>query len=205
MSHEFEEIGPRTLLLHAHPLDGEPLILFGMIDITERKKNEEARELLARELSHRVKNVFAVIQALATQTNGHIQSVEASKRPSSAACTRSAASMAFCSRRNGKGQISRSWSRMSLAVYADGQSRADRGRWQDRPAHAPAEPGAQPGTARARHQRRQVRGLVEPPWPRARCPGRRSSGRRRTRCVSSGRSGRPCRNATVRGRASDPS
>ena len=79
MVHDFEGIGPRTLLLHAQPLDGEQLILFGMVDITERKKNEEERELLSRELSHRVKNIFAVIQALATQTDGHIQSVEAFK------------------------------------------------------------------------------------------------------------------------------
>ena len=112
MTHDFEGIGARTLLLHAQPLDGEPLILFGMIDITERKKNEAERELLARELSHRVKNVFAVIQALATQTNGHIQSVEAFKEAFLGRLHALAARMAFCSRRNGKGRISRSWSRM---------------------------------------------------------------------------------------------
>ena len=46
-------------------------------DITERKRTEVERELLTRELSHRVKNVFAVIQALATQTKGRTNSVDA--------------------------------------------------------------------------------------------------------------------------------
>ena len=46
-------------------------------DISERKRAEEERELLARELSHRVKNILAVVQALAMQTNGRITSVEA--------------------------------------------------------------------------------------------------------------------------------
>lgn len=36
------------------------------IDITERKEIEEARELLARELSHRIKNIFAVVNSLVT-------------------------------------------------------------------------------------------------------------------------------------------
>ena len=46
-------------------------------DISERKRAEEERELLARELSHRVKNILAVVQSLAMQTNGRIASVEA--------------------------------------------------------------------------------------------------------------------------------
>ena len=73
--HAFERIGPRTMLLHARPLDGTQLILLGMVDITERKRNEQERELLARELSHRVKNILAVIQALAMQTD-HSDSIE---------------------------------------------------------------------------------------------------------------------------------
>ena len=46
-----------------------------MVDITERKRGERERELLARELSHRVKNMLAVVQALAMQTD-HSRSVE---------------------------------------------------------------------------------------------------------------------------------
>ncbi|WP_407523843.1 sensor histidine kinase [Methylobacterium oryzisoli] len=41
-------------------------------DITRRKANEEARELLTRELSHRIKNIFALVGGLATLTaRGH--------------------------------------------------------------------------------------------------------------------------------------
>jgi hypothetical protein len=36
------------------------------IDVTERKKAEEAREMLAGEMDHRVKNIFAITSALTT-------------------------------------------------------------------------------------------------------------------------------------------
>lgn len=40
-------------------------IMFGVfLDVTERKMAEESRELLAREMSHRVKNLFAIASAL---------------------------------------------------------------------------------------------------------------------------------------------
>ena len=39
-----------------------------LIDITERKKAEEQRELLIHELNHRVKNTLATVQSLAAQT-----------------------------------------------------------------------------------------------------------------------------------------
>ena len=49
--------------------DGErAAILFR--DVTERQQHQEERELLARELSHRVKNSLAVVQALARNTGG---------------------------------------------------------------------------------------------------------------------------------------
>lgn len=44
------------------------------IDISDRKHAEMERELLIHELSHRVKNVFAVIQSLASQTRARNQS-----------------------------------------------------------------------------------------------------------------------------------
>ena len=75
IEHEFERIGRRTMLLHARPLDGAQLIMLGMVDLTERKRHERERELLARELSHRVKNTLAVVQSLAMQTD-HSGSVE---------------------------------------------------------------------------------------------------------------------------------
>ena len=58
-------------------LDDDELVVEYCIDISDRKRAEMERELLSRELSHRVKNVFAVIQSLATQTTGRMRSVDA--------------------------------------------------------------------------------------------------------------------------------
>jgi two-component sensor histidine kinase len=50
--------------------DGSVRKWLGMnIDISERKQAETDKELLARELSHRVKNTLAIVQALAMQTD----------------------------------------------------------------------------------------------------------------------------------------
>ncbi|WP_245279199.1 sensor histidine kinase [Mesorhizobium loti] len=38
------------------------------LDISERKRGEEQRQLLLNELNHRVKNTLAVVQSIATQT-----------------------------------------------------------------------------------------------------------------------------------------
>jgi two-component sensor histidine kinase/DNA-binding response OmpR family regulator len=49
--------------------DGEILEWFGAArDISERKRHEETQQLLVSELSHRVKNMLAVVQAIAQQT-----------------------------------------------------------------------------------------------------------------------------------------
>jgi two-component system CheB/CheR fusion protein len=56
---------------------GEVRRLVGVIlDVTESRQATEERELLARELSHRVKNTLAVVQALARQTDGRIATIE---------------------------------------------------------------------------------------------------------------------------------
>jgi two-component system CheB/CheR fusion protein len=75
VEHDFETIGHRAMLLNARKLDQAQLILLAIEDITERKRGERERELLSRELSHRVKNILAVAQALAMQTD-HSRSVE---------------------------------------------------------------------------------------------------------------------------------
>lgn len=52
-----------------HRADGTPLSLIGTTqDVTERRRAEEHRALLANELSHRVKNMLASLQAMAAQT-----------------------------------------------------------------------------------------------------------------------------------------
>ena len=72
---DFETIGRRTMLLNARRLEAVQLILLAIEDVTERRRGERERELLSRELSHRVKNTLAVVQALAMQTD-HSSSVE---------------------------------------------------------------------------------------------------------------------------------
>jgi two-component sensor histidine kinase len=66
--------------LHVEPLrnDGDDIIgLAGAaIDMTERKEGEAHLRLLLRELTHRSKNLLAVIQAMARQTARHTGSTE---------------------------------------------------------------------------------------------------------------------------------
>ena len=73
----------RTLLTHAHPRitsDGAFLGMIGVnIDETERREAESHRELLLAELSHRVKNMLAVVQGMARQTFKSTDSLEAAR------------------------------------------------------------------------------------------------------------------------------
>jgi PAS domain S-box-containing protein len=48
--------------------DGQSRVLASALDITARKLDEEKLSVLARELSHRVKNVFSLVQAIVRQT-----------------------------------------------------------------------------------------------------------------------------------------
>lgn len=48
---------------------GQPTIFAGLtVDVTERREREEATLMLSRELSHRLKNAFGIIQSLVAQT-----------------------------------------------------------------------------------------------------------------------------------------
>ena len=62
----------RVLETHARPrldADGTFLGMIGVnVDTTERNRAEQTRELLLAELSHRVKNMLAVVQGIARQT-----------------------------------------------------------------------------------------------------------------------------------------
>jgi two-component system CheB/CheR fusion protein len=66
----FRADGERRWMLFAGRQVEPNLIAEYVIEITDRKRAEAERELLARELSHRVKNTLAVVQALARQTGG---------------------------------------------------------------------------------------------------------------------------------------
>ncbi|AWN48651.1 histidine kinase [Methylobacterium terrae] len=56
--------------------DGAPLSMAGVtLDVTERKRGDEHRALLAEELNHRVKNSLATVQSIANQTLAHATSL----------------------------------------------------------------------------------------------------------------------------------
>jgi two-component system, chemotaxis family, CheB/CheR fusion protein len=54
----------------------DDLILLAIDDITERKRFEEHRDILVGELNHRIKNVMATVQAIASQTLSSATSME---------------------------------------------------------------------------------------------------------------------------------
>ena len=66
--------------LHIEPLRNEAGEVVGLtcasVDVTERKEGEAHLRLLLRELTHRSKNLLAVIQAMARQTARHTGSIE---------------------------------------------------------------------------------------------------------------------------------
>ena len=77
----FEEAeGARWHDLHVEPLRNETGDIIGLtcasIDVTERKESEAHLRLLLRELTHRSKNLLAVIQAMARQTARHAGSID---------------------------------------------------------------------------------------------------------------------------------
>nr|WP_321458273.1 HWE histidine kinase domain-containing protein [uncultured Cohaesibacter sp.] len=56
---------------------GKPKKILGVaIDLTDSKRSEEKTRLLLREVNHRVKNMLAILQSLASQTLRHAQSPE---------------------------------------------------------------------------------------------------------------------------------
>ncbi len=66
--------------LHIEPLRNEAGEIVGLtcasVDVTERKEGEAHLRLLMRELTHRSKNLLAVIQAMARQTARHAGSID---------------------------------------------------------------------------------------------------------------------------------
>jgi signal transduction histidine kinase/CheY-like chemotaxis protein len=64
----FDDGTERTLVFEAAPIRDAAGAVCGAIDITERKRQQEHRELLLNELNHRVKNTLATVQSFAVQT-----------------------------------------------------------------------------------------------------------------------------------------
>jgi PAS domain S-box-containing protein len=76
-----EAQGVRWHDLHIEPLCNDAGAVIGLtcaaVDVTERKESEAHLRLLMRELTHRSKNLLAVIQAMARQTARHAGSTDA--------------------------------------------------------------------------------------------------------------------------------
>ena len=52
--------------------DGEPLVLAGLgFDVTARRQEQEARELLNQELAHRMKNMLSVVGSIVSMSGEH--------------------------------------------------------------------------------------------------------------------------------------
>jgi PAS domain S-box-containing protein len=72
--------GARWHDLHIEPLRNDGGDIVGLtcaaVDVTERKEGEAHLRLLLRELTHRSKNLLAVIQAMARQTAHHAGSID---------------------------------------------------------------------------------------------------------------------------------
>jgi two-component sensor histidine kinase len=78
---DFPQIGRRTMLLNArrlfHPDNGGTTLLLTVTDVSQLRHEEAERNLLMGEMRHRVKNLLAVVKALANQTGTEGRSAEA--------------------------------------------------------------------------------------------------------------------------------
>jgi two-component sensor histidine kinase len=72
VTHDFPGIGPRTMLLNArrltHPDHNSTEMLIVFEDVSGRRQQMAAKDILLAELQHRMKNLLAMVRALATQT-----------------------------------------------------------------------------------------------------------------------------------------
>jgi PAS domain S-box-containing protein len=72
VSHDFPDIGRRTMLLTArrltHPDENSTLMLLAFEDATERWKADADKDVLLAETTHRMKNLLTVLRSVASQT-----------------------------------------------------------------------------------------------------------------------------------------
>src|SRR4249919_2120367 len=110
--------------LHIEPLRNEAGEVVGLtcasVDVTERKEGEAHLRLLLRELTHRSKNLLAVIQAMARQTGRHTGSVETFLTQFGARLQALAASHDLLIRESWYGASLGELVRSQLGVYLDG-------------------------------------------------------------------------------------
>jgi two-component sensor histidine kinase len=112
--------------LHIEPLRNEAGAVVGLtcasVDVTERKEGEAHLRLLLRELTHRSKNLLAVIQAMARQTARHTGSIETFLTQFSARLQALAASHDLLVRESWYGASLGELIRSQLGSYLDGSS-----------------------------------------------------------------------------------
>lgn len=116
--------GMRWHDLHIEPLQNDAGDIVGLvcaaIDVTERKEGEAHLRLLMRELTHRSKNLLAVIQAMARQTARHAGSTEAFLNQFAARLQALAASHDLLVRESWYGASLRELVRSQLAPHSGG-------------------------------------------------------------------------------------
>ena len=109
--------------LHVEPLRDEAGAIIGLsgatVDVTERKEGEAHLRLLLRELTHRSKNLLAVIQAMARQTARHAGSIDAFLDQFGARLQALAASHDLLVRESWYGAALQELVRSQLAAYID--------------------------------------------------------------------------------------
>ena len=110
--------------LHIEPLRNEAGAIVGLtcasVDVTERKEGEAHLRLLMRELTHRSKNLLAVIQAMARQTARHTGSIDGFLNQFSARLQALAASHDLLVRESWHGASLRELIESQLAAYIGG-------------------------------------------------------------------------------------
>jgi len=115
------ESGLRWTDLHIEPLRNEAGDIVGLtcasVDVTERKEGEAHLRLLMRELTHRSKNLLAVIQAMARQTARHVGSIDGFLNQFSARLQALAASHDLLVRESWHGASLREIIQAQLAAY----------------------------------------------------------------------------------------
>jgi two-component sensor histidine kinase len=109
--------------LHIEPLRNEQDEIVGLtcasVDVTERKEGEAHLRLLLRELTHRSKNLLAVIQAMGRQTARHAGSIDAFLNQFGARLQALAASHDILVRESWYGASLNELVRSQLAAYSD--------------------------------------------------------------------------------------
>ncbi|HET8974705.1 MAG TPA: HWE histidine kinase domain-containing protein [Pseudolabrys sp.] len=112
--------------LHIEPLRNETNEIIGLIcasvDVTERKEGEAHLRLLLRELTHRSKNLLAVIQAMARQTANHAGSTDAFLKQFGSRLQALAASHDLLVRESWYGASLGELIRSQLSSYLDGNA-----------------------------------------------------------------------------------